>query len=38
VFYDVTEAAVEILAIIGKAETPAWLEREGTPAENRGPC
>jgi mRNA-degrading endonuclease RelE of RelBE toxin-antitoxin system len=37
VFYDVTEAAVEILAIISKGETHAWLEREGTPAQDRGP-
>ena len=31
VFYDVTEAAVEVLAIISKAEAQAWLEAEGTP-------
>jgi mRNA-degrading endonuclease RelE of RelBE toxin-antitoxin system len=37
VFYDVTEAAVEILAIVGKAEAQAWLDREGTPAAGRRP-
>jgi mRNA-degrading endonuclease RelE of RelBE toxin-antitoxin system len=36
VFYDVTEAAVEILAIIGKAEAQAWLDREGTPTAGGG--
>ncbi len=29
IFYDVTEKSVEILAIIAKSETAAWLEREG---------
>ena len=33
VFYDVTENAVEILAIIEKQEAQAWLDREGTPDE-----
>jgi len=32
VFYDVTQTAVEILAIISKAEAEAWLQREGTRA------
>ncbi len=32
VFYDVTEEAVEILAIVSKAEAAAWLERYGKPA------
>ena len=32
VFYDVTEEAVEILAIVPKAEASAWLERYGKPA------
>jgi len=32
VFYDVTEEAVEILAIVPKAEAAAWLERYGKPA------
>lgn len=36
VFYDVTEATVEILAIIGKAEAQAWLDEEGTPASGGG--
>jgi len=31
VFYDVTEEAVEILAIVPKAEAAAWLERYGRP-------
>jgi len=31
VFYDVTEEAVEILAIVPKAEATAWLERYGEP-------
>ena len=29
VFYDVTQKAVEILAIVGKAEAEAWLRQEG---------
>ena len=37
VFYDVTETAVEVLAIIAKAEAQAWLEREGTPDAGGGP-
>ena len=37
VFYDVTEAAVEVLAIIDKAEAQAWLDEEGTPAPGGGP-
>ena len=32
IFYDVTEEAVEILAIIPKAEAAVWLERYGKPA------
>jgi len=36
VFYDVTETAVEILAIIPKAEAEAWLEQEGTPTKEGG--
>ena len=31
VFYDVTETAVEILAIIEKSEAQGWLDEEGTP-------
>jgi mRNA-degrading endonuclease RelE of RelBE toxin-antitoxin system len=37
VFYDVTEATVEILAIITKAEAQAWLDAEGSPTRERGP-
>ena len=33
VFYDVTEDTVEVLAIVGKAEAEAWLEREGEAGE-----
>jgi mRNA-degrading endonuclease RelE of RelBE toxin-antitoxin system len=29
VFYDVTKTAVEVLAIVTKAEAQAWLENEG---------
>ena len=36
VFYDVTETAVEILAIIEKAEAQAWLDQEGTPNQGGG--
>ena len=31
VFYDVTDQAVEILAIVTKAEAEAWLAKEGIP-------
>jgi hypothetical protein len=34
VFYDVTETQVEVLAIITKAEAQAWLDEQGTPAED----
>ena len=37
VFYDVTEAAVEVLAIVDKAEAQAWLDEEGTPHPGGGP-
>jgi mRNA-degrading endonuclease RelE of RelBE toxin-antitoxin system len=37
VFYDVTETAVEILAIIEKAEAQAWRDREGTPTATGRP-
>jgi len=37
VFYDVTHEAVEVLAIVTKAEAQEWLEEEGTPAEGGGP-
>ena len=32
VFYDVTETAVEILAIIAKREAESWLAQKATPA------
>jgi len=31
VFYDVTSEAVEVLAIVTKAEAAAWLAEHGTP-------
>jgi mRNA interferase RelE/StbE len=31
VFYDVTDEAVEVLAIVAKSEAAAWLERHGEP-------
>ena len=34
VFYDVTEAQVEVLAIVTKAEADAWLKEYGTPAQD----
>src|SRR3990170_8900603 len=33
VFYDVTQTAVEVLAIVTKAEAQAWLQREGRVGE-----
>ena len=33
VFYDVTDKAVEILAIVPKSEAAAWLERYGAQAD-----
>jgi mRNA-degrading endonuclease RelE of RelBE toxin-antitoxin system len=30
VFYDVTEAQVQILAVVTKEQTQAWLEEQGT--------
>jgi mRNA-degrading endonuclease RelE of RelBE toxin-antitoxin system len=32
VFYDVTEAEVQVLAIVTKAEAQAWLDEQGTPS------
>ncbi len=32
VFYDVTDATVEILAIVAKSEIPTWLAQFGRPA------
>ena len=37
VFYDVTDEAVEILAIVTKAEAQRWLGEEGTPDTDGGP-
>ena len=37
VFYDVTGEAVEILAIITKAEAAAWLAQHGTPGTPGSP-
>jgi mRNA-degrading endonuclease RelE of RelBE toxin-antitoxin system len=34
VFYDVTDDAVEVLAIVPKSEAAAWLERQGEPDED----
>ena len=36
VFYDVTESAVEILAIVSKAQADGWLKAEGTSIPIRG--
>jgi mRNA-degrading endonuclease RelE of RelBE toxin-antitoxin system len=33
VFYDVTEAQVQVLAIVTKAEAQAWLDEQGTPSK-----
>jgi mRNA interferase RelE/StbE len=33
VFYDVTDEAVEVLAIVPKSEATAWLERYGEQAD-----
>jgi len=35
-FFDVTEVAVEIIAIVPKSETEAWLERCGEDNETSG--
>ena len=37
VFYDVTAEAVEVLAIITKAEASRWLAEHGTPGSPGGP-
>lgn len=37
VFYDVTNEAVEILAIVTKAEAKEWLDQEGTQDQNGSP-
>jgi mRNA-degrading endonuclease RelE of RelBE toxin-antitoxin system len=36
VFYDVTETAVEVLAIVPKAQAQAWLAGKGTPGPGGG--
>lgn len=36
VFYDVTEKAVEVLAIVPKEQAEAWLAEEATPASPGG--
>lgn len=36
VFYDVTETAVEVLAIVPKAQAQAWLAEKGTPGAGGG--
>jgi hypothetical protein len=33
VFYDVTEAQVQVLAIVTKAEAQSWLDQEATPTQ-----
>jgi len=38
VFYDVTNEAVQIVAIIAKAETARWLSERRTPDPPRGAC
>ncbi len=37
VFYDVTSEAVEVLAIVTKAEASRWLAEHGTPDAPSGP-
>jgi mRNA interferase RelE/StbE len=37
VFYDVTEAAVEILAIVPKSQAATWLEQTGEANEGNSP-
>src|SRR5213594_308728 len=36
VFYDVTDEAVEVLAIVTKAEAASWLADHGTPSPRGG--
>ena len=36
VFYDVTEATVEVLAIVPKAQAAAWLAEKAPPAASGG--
>ena len=37
VFYDITGQAVEILAIVSKAEAEGWLAKEGVPEAGSSP-
>lgn len=37
VFYDVTEAVVEILAIVPKSQAATWLEQAGEADEGNSP-
>ena len=37
VFYDVTETAVEVLAIVPKRQAESWLAQEGTPSPPDSP-
>jgi hypothetical protein len=37
VFYDVTKATAEVLAIVTKAQAQAWLDAEGTPKAPSAP-
>jgi hypothetical protein len=36
VFYDVTETKVNVLAIVPRAQAQAWLDEEGTSAQESG--
>ena len=36
VYYDVGDAAVEVLAVITKAQAAAWLKEKGVPSEEGG--
>jgi mRNA-degrading endonuclease RelE of RelBE toxin-antitoxin system len=36
VFYDVEEDAVQVLAIVPKAQAEAWLKAQGTPSKESG--
>ena len=36
VFYDVTDEAVEVLAIVAKRQAQAWLAERGTPEPEGG--
>ena len=38
VFYDVTDEAVEVLAIVSKAQAQAWLAEQGTTDAQGGAC